>query len=553
MLTKLIVENIALVPYAEMDFGPGLIVLTGETGAGKSVIVSALSLALGERADKDSIRANENYASVTAVFDVNYMSNSFKKQFDVFIDDDQIVIERILSKDASSKVRINQKNVTLNQLNNLAVHLAEIMGQHSNQMLLSEEHHLDFLDDFGNITPLRESISDIYYEWKRVTEQLRKAVISHEEYGQEHELLLFQKNEIEKAEIKVGEEDQLNEERKILDSARALLQSATLVTTVLEEQENSVLEQLSAVQKEMQKMSEVDSKLIKKVESLNDALYQIQEISRYIQQYGSSVNDDANRLEDINHRLDEIYRLKKKYGGSEKAILGTLSAINMKLGDKPDVKSMTSKLESESNRLYKEYKDLALKLSDTRKKTAQYLEKLVTKELSELAIDKSQFRFEFVYEDDPEGFFMDGRTVRAFPVGLEKGRILFSANPGEPLKPLVKCASGGEISRVLLALKSAAIASSNSGTHALMVFDEVDTGIGGQTANEVGKKLKKLSGSGQVMVITHLHQIARLAEYHFAADKTSSFGRSTIAVRKLEYEEKEIELKRMVALPEHSR
>jgi len=550
MLSKLIIENIALVPYAELDFGPGLCVLTGETGAGKSVIVTALSLALGERAEKESIRHKEEFGGVTAVFDVTNMPAAFKKQFDVFIDNDELVIERILSRDSSSKVRINEKNVTLNQLNHLTVHLAEIMGQNSNQMLMNEEHHLDFLDQFGGITPLRETISEMYYDWKKVSEELRRTVMKHADIGYEHDLLIHQKAEIENAKIRIGEEKELNEERKILDSARALLQSAALLSTLLEEEDNSIIEQLSVAGKELQKMAEVDSKLHKKTEQLNEALYQLQDVARAMQQYGSSIADDPNRLEDINLRLDEIFRLKKKFGGSEKAILNTLEVINAKLVERPDVKTLTSKLEAESNRLFKKYKDHALKLSDTRIRTADYLERLVTKELSELAIDKGRFKFEFMYEDDPDGVFLDGRVVRPFPVGLEKARILFSANPGEPLKPLVKCASGGEISRVLLALKSASKSSAKSNNHAIMVFDEVDTGIGGNTANEVGKKMKKLSQNGQVLVVTHLHQIARLADHHFVADKTSSFGRSTITVRKLEHDEKAGELKRMVALPE---
>ncbi len=550
MLTKLIIENIALVPNAELDFGPGLCALTGETGAGKSVIVSALALALGERAEKDSIRHNEDYARVSAVFNVTNMPAGFKKQFGVFISDDEIVIERILSRDSSSKVRINEKSVTLNQLNNLAGHLAEIIGQNSNQLLVNEENHLDFLDQFGGITPLRETISEMYYEWKKVTEELRRVLMKHADIGYERELLMHQKAEIEKAQIKVGEELKLNEERKILDSARALLQSAALVTTLLEQEESSVIEQLAAAGKALQKMAEVDSKLNKQAERLNEALYQLQDVARAMQQYGSTINEDPNRLEEINLRLDEIFRLKKKFGGSEKAILNTLEVINSKLEERPDVKTLTSKLEAESNRLLKEYKDHALKLSDTRRRTAEHLDKLVIRELGELAIDKPRFNFELVYEDDPEGVFLGGRTVRPFPIGLEKARIMFSANPGEPMKPLVRSASGGEISRVLLALKSASKSSAKTNNHSLTVFDEVDTGIGGHTATEVGKKLKKLAHNGQVLVVTHLHQIARLADHHFVADKTTSFGRSTITVRKLEHDDKAEEIKRMVALPE---
>ena len=552
MLTKLIVENIALVPYTEIVFGNGLSVLTGETGAGKSIIVTALSLALGERADKDNIRHDEVYGSVTAIFDVSDMPTSYKRQHEILIEDNKITIERILSRDSSSRILINGKGSTLHHLEQVTAPLAEIMGQHSNQMLMNEENHLDFLDDFGGITPLRETISEIFYDWKRVTEELRRTLVKHEELAHERDLLLFQKSEIEKTSISVGEEENLNEERRILDSARSLLRSSALIKTLLDEQENSALEQLGVVKKELQRMSDVDSKLIKKVEQLNDSIIQLQELSQSIEQYGSAVADDQIRLESINLRLDEIYRLKKKYGGSEKAILGTLEVINSKLDDRPDIIVLTSKLESESNRLQKEYREQALKLSDTRKKTAAYLDKLVVKELTELAIDKPQFEFEFIYSDDPEGVVVNDKAVKAFPEGLEKGRIMFSANEGEPLKPLVKCASGGEISRILLALKSAT-KNSNKTNHALMVFDEVDDGIGGQTAAEVGNKLKKLSQQAQVLVITHLHQIARLANHHYLAKKTSAFGRSTIAVNKLEKPAIAAELERMVALPQTSK
>ncbi len=552
MLKKLIIENIALVPYTEIVFGNGLSVLTGETGAGKSIIVTALSLALGERADKDNIRHDEVYGSVTAVFDVSNMPTSYKRQHEILIEKNKITIERIISRDSSSRILINGKGSTLHHLEQVTAPLAEIMGQHSNQMLMNEENHLDFLDDFGGITPLRETISEIFYDWKRVTEELRRTLIKHEELAHERDLLLFQKSEIEKASITVGEEENLNEERRILDSARSLLRSAALIKTLLDDQENSALEQLGVVQKELQRMSDVDSKLVKTVEQLNDSVIQLQELSQSIEQYGSAVADDPTRLEDINLRLDEIYRLKKKYGGSEKAIVGTLDVINSKLGDRPDINVLTSKLEAECNRLQKEYREQALKISDTRKKTAAYLEKLVVKELTELAIDKPQFEFEFVYTDDPDGIVIDDRAVKAFPEGLEKGRIMFSANEGEPLKPLVKCASGGEISRILLALKSAA-KNSNKTSHALMVFDEVDSGIGGRTAAEVGSKLKKLSQQGQVLVITHLHQIARLATHHYLAEKTSAFGRSTISVNKLEKPAIAAELERMVALPQTSK
>jgi DNA repair protein RecN (Recombination protein N) len=550
MLKNLKIGNIALVVDADLAFDKGLTVLTGETGAGKSVIVTALSLVLGERADRDFIRHGADRATVEASFSASTMTPQYRKEYANYILEGQITVAREISLDGTSKVKINGASASLARLREITAPVAEILGQHANQMLMDEENHLLFLDHFAGVESQRDFVGELFAEWEKTSAELRRTTAKHDQLAKERELLLFQKNEIDKANIRAGEEESLVAERRILDSARSLMNSAAIVQNLLDSEENSAIGQLRLARKELDRMAEVDKKLEAKAGELSEIELAIEELRRFVEQYGSSIPDDPARLEEINLRLDEIYVLKKKYGGSEEAILKTLDVINQQLADRPDIDGVIEALRKDTERLFKEYAVKARELTEVRVKAADYIRKLVIKELTELAIDKAEFRFEFLYEDDPDGVILDGRAVKPFAHGLENGRFLFSANPGEPAKSLVKTASGGEISRVLLALKAAEKKNSQL-QRSLLVFDEVDAGIGGKTAGEVGRKLKRLSEGCQVMVVTHLHQIARLADHHFVAEKTrKQGGRSVIVVRKLDAPGITEEIARMVALPE---
>ncbi|NOY89191.1 MAG: DNA repair protein RecN, partial [FCB group bacterium] len=527
MLKRIEIENIALVEKVELNFDQGLTVLTGETGAGKSVIVTALSLILGERADREYVRSHCESGHIEAIFDISKMPSKYKTKFSNFIDENKIIIEREISRKGISKIKINNKPANLNQLKAITAPLAEIIGQHANQMLMNEENHLDFLDYFAALEDIKQIVAEKYREWEKATEELNKIKKKKEQLINEKELLLFQKKEIESAHITIGEEEQLITEKKILDSVRNLMMSASIIQKIMDSDENSALSLLNQTMKELDKMANVDNSLSSKVTALTDITYRLQDFSREMEQYGASLQDDPVRLEEINLRLDELYKLKKKYGGSEQSILDALDTIKNKLSQlPPDINSHIENLEEKCQTLFEEYAQEARALSDNRKKAANYLEKLVIKELKELAIPDGNFKFEFIYEDDPHGVIIDGKAVKPSANGLERGRILFSANPGEPLKSLIKTASGGEISRLLLALKSAE-KKNNKLKRSLLVFDEVDAGIGGQTAFEVAKKLKKLSTDNQLLVITHLHQIAHEANHHFVARKITQENNRT--------------------------
>ncbi|MFH1372289.1 MAG: DNA repair protein RecN [bacterium] len=534
MLTRLVIENIALVRRTELTLKPGLSVLTGETGAGKSVIVTALALSLGERGDREFVRHGADRATVTAGFEPEMME-----------------ICREISSTGASRARINGRTATLTQLRQATSELAEIVGQHANQMLMNEDNHLLFLDRFASLLTLRDELTQTYTRWQCIAGELRQTRNQREKLKRDRELLLFQKDEIEKAQLRPGEEEQLIRERKILDSARNLMASAAAIGQTLDDDDNSVTQLLGQVRRELESMSTIDTSLQEQLNTFTEVEFQIEEMRRFMQQYGSSLEDDPHRLEEINLRLDEIYNLKKKYGGSEEAILTTLDQINERLRDRPDIDSVIGSLEQEHETLYRSYCEQAAELSQARRKAARQLQRLVVGELGELAIDNCGFEIEFIYEDgETDGVTFEGRSVKPFPHGLENGCFLFSANPGAPLKSLVKTASGGEISRVLLALKSAERQHQRL-SQSLLVFDEVDAGIGGKTATRVARKLKKLSRDCQVLVITHLHQIARLADNHYVAEKTTTRGdETTISVRQLGQDEVPQELERMIALPE---
>ena len=540
MLRSLTIRNVALIDDAELEFGPGLIALTGETGAGKSVIVTALALALGGRADREFIRHGSPTAAIRAVFE----DPATRTRCEVF--------REIAETAGTSKLTIDGAPAAVAQLRERAAPMAEILGQHAGQMLMNEDNHLLFLDRFAGLEPGRGEAGRLFREWRETAEELRRVRSRRDQLAAERELLMFQQAEIEKAQVRAGEEEGLERERRILDAGRSLMESATRITDAIGGDDESILDRLQLARRELDKMAAVDPALEKQAETLAEIDFQLEDLRRHLEQYGASIEDNPARLEEINFRLDELYGLKRKYGGSEEAVLAALERIREQLKERPDTDSLIAALERQAEQCAATYADHALRLTAARRQAAADLRTLVIEELAELAVDHASFLCDFAYEEDEGGVILGDRAVRPHETGLELVRFLFSANPGEPLRSLVKTASDGEISRVLLALKSAELRHGRLGP-GLLVFDEVDAGIGGRTANEVARKLKKLSVSCQVLVITHLHQIARLADQHFVAEKTVARGkgkRTVITVRRLDGAAIRQEIDRMVALPE---
>jgi len=555
MLVELQIKNIALVDRTRLRLNSGLTVLTGETGAGKSVVVTSLALTLGARADREQIRHGCDSATVRARFDVTSnrasAANSTKgTQSPLKGTLSPLSVERTIARKGGSRCKIDGRAASLVDLKATTSSLAEIVSQHAGQELMDEANHLTYLDRFAGLLPDSKRLADIYEQWQQSVSLLRRTLARRDELKREHELLQFQRREIEQAQITPGEEEEFVAERKRLDSVRSLLTSTETISHILVGEDNSVIALLAAVRKELDRMAAVDPKLEPTASTVSEMDFSLEDVRRTIEQYGSSLVDDPTRIEEINQRLDEIYRLKKKYGGSEEAILSTLSEIKRRLSDQPEVDLLISELEAQAEAASVDYTKLALSLSKARTSAAKKLRKAVIEELASLAIEQCDFAVDLLYEEAADGVLLNNQAVQPFPHGLENARFMFSANPGEPMKSLVKTASGGEVSRVLLALKSAEMNRSRR-PQRLLVFDEVDAGIGGRTAIEVANKLKKLSQAGQILVVTHLHQIARVADNHLVAEKSvDDAGRTVITIRQLGPTDLSSELDRMVALPD---
>jgi len=561
MLRRLYLENFALTDKLEIEFDSGLSVLTGETGAGKSIIVGAIARMLGERADRDDIRSGCTQAVIESDFDISGENgdnlsdiHAELDNLDIEIDSDILNIRREIFAKRSSKSYINGRLVTLGQLRRIGRYLAELYGQHSHQRLLDENNHLAFLDSFTGTTDKVEKLRWLFNNWDKTGKELEQLISNREQRKRELELLKFQKEEIEKADIRVGEETELQDEKRLLDSSQKLAGKASNILNLIDRQEPSAIEILETCRSEFSEMALIDKSLSKTGELLNQAIININELRTEIESYQSSIPDDPNRQEQINIRLDELFRLKNKYGGSEEAIIATLDRINEKIGDKLNIDDKIRSLQQQQKENFDRYYKLASEISSKRKKASKNLSKKVEQELAQLGMDKSKFQFEFRYESDTAGIEWDGKKIKPLPDGFETGRFLISANPGEPLKPLAGTASGGEISRIMLALKAAEKQNIKKpdGSGNLLVFDEIDVGIGGVTANAVAEKLDLLAQRYQLLVVTHLHQIAAKGRYHYAVKKTSqkSTGRNIITVRKLNSSERADEIKRMLALPD---
>ncbi len=553
MLRRLYLENFALADKLELEFGPGLNVLTGETGAGKSIIIGAIARLLGEKSDKDDIRSGANLAVVEGDFDIK-AAKEIQSELDtlgIVHDRHTVTLRREIFLQKASRLFVNGQQITLGQIRPLADLLGQLYGQHSHQLLLDEKNHLGFLDDFAG---LREPVAELrtsFGHWQACRAEKESLIKSRDFARKERELLIFQKQEIEKSSIVPGEEESLAAEKKIIDSARVLAEKTSAILEIIDRGNGSALNLLGEAQREISRIIDLDKTLEKKSELLDQAVINLEEFRNEIESYQASIPDDPRRQEEINLRLDELFRLKKKYGGSEEAILATLTEISHRLENELDVEDKIAHLEKEEIRTCHEYTRRAQEISGRRLAKADELSRKVEKELSGLGMAKAKFFFEFNYEADNEGIIRGETPVKPTAEGLESGRFMVSANPGEPAKALAKTASGGEISRIMLALRAAGIHRKKTGGN-LLVFDEIDVGIGGQTARAVADKLKSIASEYQLLVVTHLHQIAAVSDYHYAVQKVtqSKGGRNIVVAKGLDKKERALEIERMLALPD---
>jgi len=547
MLKSLRIRNFAIVENLEVEFYPGLNVLTGATGAGKSIIIGALNLALGERASSEMIRSGADSAIVEAVFEIKPkdLIEKFLSELGIIYPENQLIIRRELSNKGSSRCFLNDRLVTLANLKLMGDQLADLHGQHEHQSLLNSDEHLTYLDNYAEAKDLLNRVSDSYYKLKKKIEDLEELKRIDKITQEKKELYRFQLKEISSANLTAGEEEELSSEKIILENAETLFQIASLIFQELYEKDESILERLSCLKKELEKGGEYDFRLKEHIEALNSAALQLDETSRFLQGYKDSLNFEPERLEKIRERLNLISTMKKKYGQTVSEILNYADRIKNELDKIENRDELIQKTEMEIKDLKEILKKDAVFLSNRRKEKGNELARKIKKELSFLGMEKCDFGTKIFYREAEDGLLqLEGKRYYVDEKGLDQVEFYVSPNPGEELKPLAKIASGGEISRIMLALKSVLAKSDQIPS---MIFDEVDVGIGGEMAEAVGKRMKALSLTHQIICITHLQQIASQADYHFKVYKEVSKNRTITKIKLLSRDERIKEIARMIA------
>ena len=532
MLTELYIKNFAIIDSLNITFEKGFNVLTGETGAGKSIIVDAVDLVLGGRASSEMIRSGCEEAVVEAAFDISDVKGVSEKLGEMGIEkDDNLVIKRTLSASGKNKVFINGSMATIAMLSDVGEFLVDIHGQHEHQTLIKVERHIDVLDEYAALGPLRQEMSEIYSEWNRVKDELESLKSSEADKEKKVDLLRFQSDEIEKAALKVDEDEELLEERKLLSNAGRLYESANTALEILYLQSGSALELIKKAGSNVTDISIIDESMRVTLDAINSASASIEDAALTLRDYVGRISFDPERLNEIEERLDLIGRLKRKYGNIVSEILKYREEVDRELDGIERAEERIGELEREGERLKDKGLKVAETLSERRKKGSDELTKKVVKELSDLGMKKAIFEVKMERLNDISA------------KGSDKVEFLLSSNPGEATKPLSKIASGGELSRIMLALKKVLANPTGAPT---MVFDEVDSGIGGGIAEVVGRKLKEVAEGRQVLCITHLAQIAAMADLHYAVSKGENKGRTTTTVSRLSGDERVDEVARML-------
>ncbi len=528
MLRELRIKNLAIIDDLKVGFEDGLNVLTGETGAGKSIIVDSLSLALGSRAQSDLIRSGEKEAVIQAYFEVE----RFNELPDIGIDiSDGLILRRSISVTGKSRAYINDTMVSLQSLAEIGKSLVDIHGQHEHQSLLSVDKHRLFIDSYGKLQEDRGKVGLLYKEvqtLKREEDDLKQKV---KDRTYRIDLLRFQINEIDTAFLKVGEKDNLIEEKTILSNLSRLNELTDTAYSMIYGSENSCVERLSSIIAKVREMSSIDHSASDILNMLESALPAIEDAAISLRGYKDRYDFEPEKLAEIEERLELIKKLEKKYGEGIETVFRYRIEAEKELKGLEFTDERLDSIEAELKVKEDMLLSAALSLTGKRRKTAKKIEELVKNELRELAFSKADFE-------------IDIKQEAISPYGLDKVEFLFSANPGEPPKPLVKIASGGELSRVMLALKSIL---ADFDSIPVLIFDEVDAGIGGKTAEGVGKKLKAISNKHQVLCTTHLPQIASKGDSHLKIEKGQKDGRVYVEVRELKGRERLDEIARMLS------
>ncbi len=546
MLTELSIRNFAIIDDLRITFFDKLTILSGETGAGKSIIVNAMNLLLGSRANAKLIRTGAETAELEALFEVSPESDAAKIMTEQgFNPSEGLIVRRIISNTDRHKIYINGRLSTMQVLTEIAENLASISGQHEHQGLLKDDLHLYILDQFAGLVPKRQKVQHFYQQMLPLIVKLKSLTSQQNRQFEHMELLKFQKKEIIDASLKPGEDNALEQELLRLKNAELLMQTIIKSYESLYGKQGAVVESLVEISKDLQKISEIDPQLVPKVKVLTDAAFQIEDISHELRSYMENIEMDQKRLEQVEARLEMIRKLKRKYGGSVESVVSHLHTIEKELVNIENISENIDQLKEELDELNQKITAEALSLSEKRKEAAQKLSQKVESELADLKMSGTQFVVDISQpvNENPTSPYLCIGNAAVSESGMDRAEFMIAPNVGEAVKPLANIASGGELSRVVLALK--AILAQNDSVETI-VFDEVDAGIGGDVAEMVGKKLLTLSNLHQVICITHLPQIAKFGDHHFRISKHVRDGRTRTTIEPIPENERVRELARML-------
>ena len=548
MLRHLHIKNLALIDDLEVSFDEGFNVITGETGAGKSLLMQALGLVIGSRAAADLIRHEAQEASVEAVFAVDDERITRLLEESGYPSDDELLVRRIVSQNGRGRVYLNGAVATVAILRQLGERLMHIYGQHEQQVLLEAEAALGLLDGFAGHTSQLREMDARYSVLRQLWSRLQALTQGKEAAQARRELLHFQADEIKRAGLRPGEDEALRQEKLVLVNAEKLAQGVSTGEELLVGGEEAVTDRLGRLLTRLRELARIDADLEEIVTLVDSSVAQVEEAARSLHKYGTRVRLNPDRLEEVEARLTQLSRLKHKYGGSIEAALALYEAISQELQQLEGGEETISELRQELEKAAASAWACARELSQRRQNAARALEASMRKELAKLGMKGATFgvRFPDISGDEsgePAGTpFVHGNR-HLHTTGCDQIEFYLSANVGEPPRPLVQVASGGELSRLMLALKALSAAAGEAPT---LIFDEVDAGIGGAIAEVVGRRLKSLAKERQVLCITHLPQIAAFADHAYTVVKTTTRGRTTSSTKKLTPSEQLQEIARML-------
>lgn len=534
MLKTLDIENIAVIEKAQIEFSAGFNVLTGETGAGKSIVVDSINAILGERTSRELVRNGADFAFVSALFtDINKtVKDKLSELGYIPEDDNSLLLTRRISSDGKSACKINGRPATVSVLREVGDTLVNIHGQHDSQSLLNPDCHYKFIDMLSGGSELIENYKSAFSEFIHIRRRLKQLTAQAEKNDNSTELLDFQINELENADIKAGETEKLTARKKILDNADGALEAYNAVLSTLsgDDENAGVKLSLASVANEIEKYSDVSDDTAKAYSLLQNIDDEIETVKSLVENAAQSLDYDPDEKEKIEERLDQLYRLGKKYGGTEETMLENLEKLKAQRAtintDEEELEKLTEEYDSSFDKVQK----LAGELSDLRKQTALKFENDVKAQLEFLDMPKISFKVNF-----EKGILSSA--------GIDKIEFLISTNPGEPPKPLAKIASGGELSRIMLAIKNILAYNDTVDT---LIFDEIDTGVSGRASVKIGMKLKSVSKNTQVITVTHSAQIAAFADTHFLIQKDYENERTYTKVTALDFENRKYELARIM-------